>query len=135
MEEQELKIIEEDDSEAFKDFQLEEIDDARKRRDDKVIADFIEAFSLNYEDKPEGEPNYSPRKHSNNCSSFKQNGFFVYYAFPNGSQTPVASFWTQYVNDYGNEKFSFVHIDLKKVIDKVIDYYEMRGHYPPSQRT
>lgn len=114
----------------YKDFEEDRAIGEPHEREDEIIADFLEKLDINYiTAKIDGEY-YKPYKHASFCRGKKQDGFHVYYAFPEGLGTPVASFWTT----YDDERFKFVHINLGKVMDQVIKYYQRRGHMPPPQR-
>lgn len=100
-----------------------------KPNDDTITANFIENYALEYNEKVNGEY-YNPRKHAHNITGAEQRGFYVYYAFPNGSKKPVASFWT--ISD--DDRFRLVHINIGKVMEQIIKYYENRGYFVPPKR-
>lgn len=97
---------------------------------DSIIGDLIQRLGLEYKAEPGGEK-YNPRKHAHDVVGTKQRGFHVYYAFPNGTTQPVASFWT--MTQEG--KYRLIHIDLGKAVEEVIKYYENRGHSVPPPKT
>lgn len=102
-----------------------------REQEQELIKDFLETFDVNYKaEKVDGEF-YKPYKHASSCRGKTQNGFYVYYAFPKNSDTPVASFWTT----YGEGRYKFVHIDMGAVMNQVIKYYQQQGHVPPPQRS
>ena len=117
-------------SKEYSKFEADRAIDEPHEREAEIIADFIEKLEVTYvAGKIDGEY-YSPYKHASLVRSQKRDGFNVHYAFPNGSDSPVASFWAV----CGDDRFKFIHIDLGKVMKQFIKYYQRRGHMPPPPR-
>lgn len=105
-----------------------------RTKDYEALASFIENCPNGFDSQAPDGSRYNPAKDASVCKAKKQGGFYVYYAFPNGSTSPVASFWATQDDGEGGARFKFIHIDLAGVVGQFITYYKNCGYLPPPPR-
>ena len=109
---------------------------AEDMTDVQLMAEVMTRFRPEYQHPNEehGDKNsrYKPRYDSDFHKGLYQNGYYVTYAFPHGSRTPVVSFWTKSKGNDGKERFNFFHIDLGRIVKGLLALHGSMGYLPPN---
>jgi len=102
----------------------------------QATIEFIGRYDVAYQatNNQEGYPEYKPRQHSVYRLMRKQNGYTVHYSCPKDSKTVVASFWTQYIDEKGQTRFSLQHIDFARLMYPILELNKSRGFLPPTPK-
>ncbi len=98
--------------------------------DDEVQRMFMTRFKFAY--TPNG--GYKPKDEAEYIKGRSHKGYYINYSFPQYYGKPVASVWTQYIED-GEEKFRIFHVDLDKFMLMILGDLKNHGFNPPPMRT
>lgn len=99
--------------------------------DQAIISELLSRFNLDF--YWNGEKLYNPKDNASYKKYKLCNEFTVHYSFPYNADSPVASFWL-YKEGTGRSPYQFVHIDVHKIMTRIVDHYKAQGFTRPPAR-